>query len=439
MEQIFAGYVGAVILVTLIFLKVPVAFAMGTVGVVGMIYLYDINAVLNFIPLQMYSYASTFSFAALPLFLLMGYIAFYADLSKDSYDAARAWLGKVPGGLAVATVYACAIFGAASGSGLAEAAVFSKISIPEMLKSGYNKRFSLGVLASACGIDALIPPSVLMVIFGVLTETSIGQLLIAGVLPGLLYAAIFAIAIILFCYFKPAYAPKSTSFDTSWKAKMITLKNIWAVMVLFVLVLGSIYVGWATPDEAAGVGVVGSFLLLVYRRKFNWPNVKGAALDSAKASAMLFLLMGTATIFTSFMSVTGVIGAATEWVLGMNLSFGMLLAFLIVFYLLLGCLFDPVSNMVLTLPVVIPILESHGASLVWFGVIYTMVCCIGGVTPPFGLNIYVMKGALGDSVELQDIFMGALPFVALMILIVAILCVFPQISTWLPDMMVAMK
>lgn len=435
MPQLYAGYLGVAVLVLLILLKVPVAYALASVGTVGMIYLYGFKSAMLFIPPQIYSYSSNFSFAALPLFLLMGYIAFHADLSKDSYDAARAWLGRIPGGLAVATVYASAIFGACCGSGLVEAAVFSKICIPEMLKSGYNKRLSLGVLASASGLDAMIPPSVLMVIYGVLTETSIGQLLMAGILPGLLYATVFALAIVLWCHFKPSYAPRGTSFDTSWPTRLRTLRNIWAVFALFVLVLGSIYVGWATPDEAAGIGVFGSLLLLIYRKKFNWKNLLAAAIDSAKTSAMIFLIMGAATIFGAFMSVTGVIGEATQQIIGLHLPFGFLLAILIALYLLLGCLFDPVSNMVLTLPVVIPVLNAHGASLIWFGVIYTMLCCIGGVTPPFGLNIFVMKGALGDMVELQDIFAGAMPFVVLMIIIVTILCIFPQISLWIPNQM----
>ena len=435
MDQLYIGYLGVIVLISMILLKVPVAYALASVGTAGMIYLYGFKSAMLFIPPQIYSYSSSFSFAALPLFLFMGYIAFYADLSKDSYDAARAWLGKVPGGLAVATVFASAIFGACCGSGLVEAAVFSKICIPEMLKSGYNKRLSLGVLASASGIDALIPPSVLFVIYGVLTETSIGQLLMAGILPGLLYATVFAVAIIMWCYFKPSYAPRSTSFDTSWQTRLRTLRRIWAVFILFSLVLGSIYLGWATPDEAAGVGVVGSLLLLLYRGKFNWANLMGAAIDSAKTSAMIFLIMGAATIFSAFMSVTGVIGQATDFIIQLNLPFGFLIAVLMVLYLVLGCLFDPVSNMVLTLPVVIPILKTNGASLVWFGVVYTMLCCIGGVTPPFGINCFVMKGALGDLVELRDIFAGAAPFVALMILIVAILCVFPQISLWIPSQM----
>ena len=219
MDQMYAGIIGCLVFVGLIAIRVPIAYGMGIVGTAGLIYVYGFETALHYIPLEVYSHTANFTFSALPLFLLMGYLAFHADLSKDSYDAARAWFGKVPGGLAVATVYACAIFGACSGSALAECAVFSKIAIPEMDSSGYNKRLSLGVIASASGLDVLIPPSIIFVVYGVMTETSIGHLLIAGILPGILYAGIFAVAIILFCILKPSYAPRVSSIDTSWKAK----------------------------------------------------------------------------------------------------------------------------------------------------------------------------------------------------------------------------
>ncbi len=193
------------------------------------------------------------------------------------------------------------------------------MAVPEMIKSGYNRKLALGVVASAGGLDVLIPPSIIMVVFGVMTETSIGQLLIAGIVPGILYAVVFAVAIILFCWLVPSWAPKTTNVDTSWKAKMASVKNLWMVVVLFGLVLGSIYTGWATPDESASIGVLGAFLLLLYRKKFSWVNVKGAAVDSAKAAAMIFLLFGAANVFSGFLSVTGVISSITEWVAEMRI------------------------------------------------------------------------------------------------------------------------
>ena len=439
MDSLSIGYIGCAAFVALIFLRVPIAYGMAIVGTVGLFFVFGFATVFKFVPIEIYSHTSSFTLAALPLFLLMGYLAFYADLSTDSYDAAKAWFGRVPGGLAVATVYACAIFGACSGSSLAECAVFSKISVPEMIKNGYNRKLSLGVVAAAGGLDVLIPPSILMVIYGVMTETSIGQLLIAGILPGVLYACVFALAIALFCWLKPDYAPPIEGIDTSWRAKWMAVRNLWAVALLFGLVLGAIYAGWATPDEAAAVGVVGSILLLLLRKRFTWRTLKSATIDSAKASAMIFLLLGAASVLSAFLSVTGVVSNLTQWVTQLGLPFWGLIAALIVLYLILGCFLDAISMMVLTIPLVAPLIVAHGQSLIWFGVFVSMMMVIGAVTPPLGLNCYVMKGALGDTVELKEIFAGALPFVGLMLLIVIILCVFPSISLWLPSLMSAAK
>jgi len=435
MEPLHVGILGFIVFVVLIAVRVPISYGLAGVGTLGLFYLYGPKAALAFIPTQVYSQASQFTFAAIPLFLLMGYLAFYADLSKDAYDAARAWFGKVPGGLAVATVYACAIFGACSGSSLAECAVFSKIAIPEMVNSKYNKKLALGVVAAAGGLDVLIPPSIIMVIYGVMTEQSVGRLLIAGILPGILYAGIFAVAIIIFCYLKPSFGPIVPAVDTSWHAKMVAIKKVWGVAVLFGLVLGSIYMGWSTPDEAAAVGVVGSFLLLLGRKKFKWSSFKEAVVDSTKATAMIFLLVGGAVVFSAFMSVAGVIATITKGILGMNLPTWQILMFLYILYFIMGCFLDAISMMILTLPFVVPILQAKGLDLIWFGVIISMLVVIGAITPPLGLNVYVMKGALGNEVTLEEIFAGAAPFVFLMILITVILSVFPEISLVLPRIM----
>jgi C4-dicarboxylate transporter DctM subunit len=435
LEPLTIGCLGFAAFVALIFLRAPIAYAMAIVGTLGLLTVYDFAAIFKFVPFEMFSQTSSFTLASLPLFLLMGYLAYYADLAGDSYEAAKAWFGRVPGGLAVGTVYACAIFGACSGSSLATCAVFSKMSVPEMIKAGYNRKLSLGVVAAGGGLDVLIPPSIIMVVYGVMTETSIGKLLIAGILPGIVYACIFAVAIAAACWWKPELAPRTGSVDTSWRAKWHALRRLWGVVALFVLVLGAIYAGWATPDEAAAVGVVGAAALLAYRGRFSWTAVKGATIDSAKASAMIFLLLGCAGIFAKFMSVTGVIAALTKWVMDSGFPFWGLMAGLIVLYLVLGCFLDAISMMLLTMPLVAPLVTAHGQSLVWFGVFISMMVVIGAVTPPLGLNCYVMKAAMGKEVELNEIFAGALPFVALMLVIAIIIAAFPGLSLWLPDMM----
>jgi tripartite ATP-independent transporter DctM subunit len=369
----------------------------------------------------------------------MGHLAFHADIGKDAYDAAKAWVGRVPGGLGVGTVYSSALFGAVSGSSLSEVAVFSKIAVPEMIKAGYSKRLATGVVASAGCLGVLIPPSILLIFFGILTETSIGQLFIGGIVPGILYAVIMATTLMVVCTIFPNIAPRSSMFDTSWIAKVRTFKNLWAVLLLFIIVLGAIYTGWATPDEAAAVGVVGSMFIVFLRGKLSIQIVKESAIDSAKGSAMIFLLLGGGSIFATFLSSTGVVGASTAFITGLDVPFWALMLGIVLLYLVLGCFLDAISMMVLTMPLITPLIEAHDMSLVWFGVVVTMMMAIGAITPPMGLNCFVMKGALGDQVELKEIFIGATPFVFLMLFTVGLFIAFPEIVLWLPELMRSMR
>ena len=439
MENLQVGIIGSIIFIVLILLRVPIAYAMTVVGLGGILTIYPIDAAFKFIPTGLFSYTSNFTLASLPLFILMGTLAFYADLGRDAYSAAKAWFGRSPGGLAVATVYSSAIFGAVSGSSLSEVAVFSKIAVPEMLRANYNKRLAVGVVASAGCLDVLIPPSILLVFFGILTETSIGQLFIAGFIPGILVAVVMAISITVFCWLRPDMAPIAIDLDTSWKAKFDSLKGLWAALLLIIAVIGSIYSGWATPDEAAAVGVVGALIIIWMRGKLNFKLIKLATEDSAIVSAMIFLILGAGFIFATFLSSTGVITILANWVVDLKMPFYLLMFAIVILYLILGCFIDAISMMVLTMPVLAPIIVSMDGNLVWFGVIVTLMMAIGAVTPPLGLNCYVMKGALGDTVELRDIFMGALPFVGVMLFTVGILIVFPEITLWLPELMKASR
>jgi tripartite ATP-independent transporter DctM subunit len=439
LDPIDIGLIGAATFVLITFLRVPIAYGMFIVGLGGLMFIYPLNSSFQFLPTGLFSYTSNFSLAALPLFILMGHLAFYADIGKDAYDAAKAWVGRVPGGLGVGTVYSSALFGAVSGSSLSEVAVFSKIAVPEMIKAGYSKRLATGVVASAGCLGVLIPPSILLIFYGILTETSIGQLFIAGIVPGILYAVIMASTLMLVCTIFPNIAPRSSSFDTSWVAKIRTLKNLWSVLLLFVIVLGAIYTGWATPDEAAAVGVMGSLLIVFLRGKLSLSILKQAAIESAKGSAMIFLLLGAGSIFATFLSSTGVVGASTSFITGLDIPFWALMVGIVVLYLLLGCFLDAISMMVLTMPLIVPLIEAHDMSLVWFGVVVTMMMAVGAITPPMGLNCFVMKGALGDQVELKDIFLGATPFVFLMLFTVGLFVAFPDVVLWLPEVMRSMR
>lgn len=439
MDPIDIGLIGSIIFILITALRVPIAYGMFIVGIGGLGFIYPLSAAFDFLSTGLFSYTSNFTLAALPLFILMGQLAYQADIGKDAYSAAKAFVGKIPGGLAVGTVYSSAIFGACSGSSLSEVAVFSKIAVPEMINAGYNKRLAAGTVASAGCLGVLIPPSILLIFYGILTETSIGQLFIAGIVPGIFYSIVMATTLMVVCYFFPQLAPRSKDVDTSWVAKIKAVKNLWSAALLFLIVLGAIYTGWATPDEAAAFGVVGSLLLVFLRGKFNLTLLKDATTECAKASAMIFLLLGGGSIFSTFLTSTGVVGASTALILGVDLPFWALMFGIVLLYLLLGCFLDAISMMILTMPLVAPLIEAHDMSLVWFGVVVTMMMAIGAITPPLGLNCFVMKGALGDQLDLRDIFLGAAPFVLLMLATVAILVIFPDLVLWLPELMKSLR
>jgi tripartite ATP-independent transporter DctM subunit len=414
---------------------VPIAYALAGIGLFGLFYIYGSTDIRVYLAVQLFSHISKFTFTAVPLFLLMGYLAFNAGLTKDAYDAASAWVGKLPGNVALTTVTGCAFFAACAGSSLAECAAMSKIAVPEMRRIGYSMRLATGVVASAGCLAVLIPPSIIMVIFGVITETSIGELLLAGLLPGLLYFAVFALGILLFSYLKPSSAPRQDNLDTSWKAKKASIRKVGGIMSLFLLIVVGIYSGFVTPTEAAGLGAAGAIVVSVAKRRFEWQSFRDAVIDTMKGTAVIFLLLGSASIFTIFMSVTGVIQSATSYLISLEMSPHLLLLFILALYIILGMFLDSISMMILTIPLVLPIIQDQGYSIIWFGVMITMMVEIGCITPPMGLNVYVIKGALGDQVELTDIFMGSLPFVLLQFLIVYLLYAFPGISLWLPSLM----
>ncbi len=434
-DPFWLGLMGTVLLVVLIMLRVPIAFVLTGIGTVGIMMIFGPHKALVFLPNQLYTHIAKFTFTAVPLFLLMGYFVFHAGLTKEAYDAARSWVGRVPGGMAVTTVTGCALLAATSGSSLAECAAMAKIAVPEMRRSGYSMRLATGVVASAGGMAVVIPPSIIMVIFGVITETSVGKLLIAGILPGILYFAIFSIAIIAWAYFFPSSAPRELGVDTSFRARLRSLRQIWGIAVLFVLVMGGIYSGFVTPTEAAALGAVGAALLALIKGKLTWENLKSSILETVTASAMIFLLLAGASIFTTFLSVSGIVASATDSLVELELRPVYLFMGIILLYIVLGMFLDTISMMILSLPLVLPILEAQNMSLIWFGVIMCMMAEIGCITPPMGLNVYVIKGALGKSVDLNDIFIGAAPFILLELLIIVILYLFPEIALWLPRFM----
>lgn len=434
--DIIAGMVGVAVLLLLIIVRCPISFALLFVGTGGLIYFMGLVPAITYIPSQIFKYLAKFTFIAVPLFLLMGYFTFHAGLTGDAYKVARDWVGHLPGGLGIATVLANAVFGAAAGSSLASCAAFSKIAVPEMTRSGYSMRLATGIVASAGGLAILIPPSIIMIIYGILTETSPGKLFIAGIFPGLVYVAVIAIAIIPLVRFSSTWKSQGkVPPPPPLRQRLYESYRLWTIFVLALLVIGGIYAGLVDPTEAAALGAFGAMLLALALRKLNWPIFKDSVLSTLHASSMIFLLLAGASVFSTFLTRSGLMDVVTTAIIHLDVPLFALLGLLAIFYVILGMFLDSISMMVLTLPFVTPVMVDKGIDFIWFGVFITILVEVGAITPPLGLNIYVMKGVLRDKISLEDLFIGAAVFVPIILLVLGILIVFPELATWLPQKM----
>jgi tripartite ATP-independent transporter DctM subunit len=431
MDPLNAGIIGCIALVACFFLGIPIGYSLGIVGFSGLTYLFGFEAAVTFSLRRLHDFLASFTFTAIPLFVLMGYFALYSDMTKDAFTTARMWLSRIPGGLASAVVVASALFAACSGTGIPAAAALGRISVPEMLEHKYDRRLATGVVAAATPLAVLIPPSITMIIYGILTETSIARLLIAGIIPGILASIVFIVGITLRAWRNPTLAP-AYSGEVSWALRLKELRKILGIVFLFFLVIGSIYLGLATPTEAAGFGAFGTLLLGIARRRLGWGEVKRSLYDSVMVCSTIFMIIGMASIFNVFLTRTGVITSLGTFLVNLNLSPMGMLVVMSVFYIILGCFLDSISMMIITIPIIYPLLTAMNIDLVWFGVIMTIYIEIASITPPFGITVYALKGALGDLIDLWDIFRGCFFFFWMWIIILAIILLFPRLSLWLP-------
>ncbi len=431
MDPLNAGIIGCIALVVCFFLGIPIGYSLGIVGFSGLTYLFGFEAAVTFSLRRLHDFLASFTLTAIPLFVLMGYFALYADMTKDAFTAARMWLSRIPGGLASAVVVASALFAACSGTGIPAAAALGRISVPEMLANKYDRVLATGVVAAATPLAVLIPPSITMIIYGILTETSIARLLIAGIIPGILAAIVFIVGITLRAWRNPTLAPPYPG-EVSWTLRLKELRKIWGILFLFFLVIGSIYLGLATPTEAAGFGAFGTLLLGIGRGRLGWNEIKRSLYDSVMVCSTIFMIIGMASIFNVFLTRTGVITSLGTALVNLNLSPMGMLVVMSVFYIILGCFLDSISMMIITIPIIYPLLTAMNIDLVWFGVIMTIYIEIASITPPFGITVYALKGALGDLIDLWDIFRGCFFFFWMWIIILAIILLFPQLSLWLP-------
>ncbi len=419
------GVIG--LLLFLLICRLPIAFALAGSGVVGLMWARPWRAVEYLLSTFAYSTTANFAYIVLPLFLFMGQMAFSAGLSRHAFEAGQKWLGRIPGGLAAATVFGCAAFSTICGSSVATASTMARVALPEMMRQGYMPRLAAGCVAAGGTLGVLIPPSGILVVYSIITEVSLVKLFVAAFVPGVLTAVIYILGIYVWVKLKPELSPTLTQVEApSWREKFAALGQTWELLVLFFAVMGTIYLGVATPTEAAAMGAFFS-LLTVLRRPNRKANVLEGLRETGTATCSIFALVIGAGLFSLGLSTTQLPTKLAAMVTDLQLSQTVMLLIILVPYLILGCFVDGLSMILITMPIVFPIILNIKVDGVLFGLLVTKAVEIGAITPPVGLNVFVVKSMAPD-IDLKEIFLGCIPFVLMELFIVGLLIAFPQIA-----------
>ena len=433
MSPITAGILGSALLLFLLFLGMPIAFVMMFVGFLGISYLASVNAALPVVAKTLYETAAYYPYTIIPLFILMGGFAGSAGITRELYETFDKWFRKLPGGLGIATIAACAFFAALSGSSVAASAAMGTIAIPEMRRFHYAPKLAVGVVAAGGTLSFLIPPSLGFVVYGMLTEQSIGKLLISGILPGILLSLAFTVIVVFQVKLDPSLAP-ATPGEVSWKEKLLAFSGIWETLLVFFIVMGGIYGGFINPTEAGAIGATALFVIALLKKKLTFRNLSASLLEAVRISVLVLFLVAGANVFSYFLALSTIPTAVSSWMAGLHVSRYIILTIIIFIYMILGCFLDAISMMVLTMPVIFPVIKALGFDPIWFGVICVIMMEAGLITPPVGLNVYTLAGVAKD-VPMEEIFRGAVPFLLSMIAIVILITIFPKICLFLPSMM----
>ena len=434
MSGITIGIIGVLAGLALIALRVPIAVALGIVSFLGIIELTNVRAAWGIITAVPFNFIGNWSFTAVPMFLLMGYVCTTSGMTTGLFRAMRVCLSRLPGGLAIASVGACSMFAAASGSSVATASAMARIAVPEMLRHKYHPGLSTGVIAASGTLGSLIPPSILMVLYGVYAEVSIGKLFMAGFLPGLLSAALYIAMIISRVKLNPALAGEvDESFSA--KEKWSAIKEVWALPALIVFVLGGIFGGLFTPTEAGAVGAFFATILAALRRQLTVANLLEALKATARGTGSIFIILIGTIFLTKFLALSGLPTWLAEQMLSVSDSVIWIILSVAILYIVLGMFVDSIGLLLLTLPLILPIAVGANMDLIWFGIILIKLLEIGLVSPPVGLNVYVIKGAVGNTVPIQTIFQGVAWFIVMDIIALLVIIIFPSLSLYLPSIM----
>ena len=424
------GLIALGLLLLLIFVGVRVVFAAAIVGLLGLVELLGWGPAAGIVGTIPHSKSSTYALSVLPMFIFIGFLAYHAGMTSALFDAARKWIGWVPGGLAVATVFATAGFAAVSGASTATSAVFSRVAIPEMLRYGYDRRLAAGVVAAGGTLATLIPPSAIIVIYAIIVEESVGKLLLAGFLPGVVSALIYAGIIIVWAMVRRDDAPSVGGF--TWGERVKSLPGVLPIFIVVFIIISAIYGGWATPTEAGALGAAVVFSLAVLRGT-KWKEIQGSLMEAAKLTVMIFSLIWGVLIFVRFLGFSGLPEAFTSWIVSLDVHPMVIMMCILLAYAILGMFMDAIGMLLLTLPVVYPAVIALGFDSIWFGIIVVKMAEVCLITPPIGLNCFVVNGVRPD-IPLTDVFRGIALFFVADVLTIAALLAFPEIVTWLPNL-----
>lgn len=428
------GFAGIAVLAVLLMLRVPVALALIAVSFGGVAWMIGLTPAIGIVSNTPFSFVANWTLSAVPMFLLMGFISYHAGLTSGLFEAAKAVLRRIPGALAIASILACSGFAAVCGSSLATAAAMGRIAIPEMVKSGYSASFASGSIAAGGTIGALIPPSILMIVYGVFAETSITKVFVGGITIGLITALSYSIVVLLTTWLRPDIAPPRP-LDAAGLDTRRALLNIWPLLLLMLLVFGGLFSGLFTATEAGAVGAIGSILIGVGTKRLDWSIFRMAMIETLQTSASLFIIGVGASMFTRFLGLSGLSSFISGTVSGADLSYLQLMVIVVLIYLALGMFMEPFGAMMVTLPVLLPIFRAEGIDLVWFGVVLVKLLEIGMITPPVGMNVFVIRNVASQYATVAQIFKGVVPFLAADIVVVVLAIAFPSLILFLPSMM----